>query len=348
MFPGYSWARDTEIRFDSARHMLRSVLLRSGQRPDALRRLVSQSGTHARSSVQHARRTLSQQPGGGPSLLQQVIAGYEVQLAQRPLLTKSVTSGVLYGIGDAIAQTVERRRAEPTADDGSAVTFDGARWLRAIAYGGLFYPLPAHLHYNFLERLVVVRWATPHARVPFLKMFIEQFVYWSYLSNAYYHAVLGALQGMSVSQVSDRVTSTLWDTLKAQWAFWIPAQLINFKYTPVRHQVSSLNRSRAACIPISDVCHRVPPAHGAAKFCARRQPRVDDFLVACLPTREARSKRVDGREEGEHLRAFCVIFWFQGSWPWGPAWSPQPSSAMRTDHCVRSSSQAPCVLSTGI
>ena len=43
---------------------------------------------------------------------------------------------------------------------------------------------------------------------------------------------------MSVAQVHHRVRSTLWDTLKAQWAFWIPAQLINFKYVPVRHQLN--------------------------------------------------------------------------------------------------------------
>ena len=60
----------------------------------------------------------------------------------------------------------------------------------------------------------------------------------SYFTNAYYHAVLGALQGMSVNQVYNRVHDTLWDTLKAQWAFWIPAQLINFKYVPVRHQLN--------------------------------------------------------------------------------------------------------------
>ena len=60
----------------------------------------------------------------------------------------------------------------------------------------------------------------------------------SYFTNAYYHAVLGALQGMSVNQVYNRVADTLWDTLKAQWAFWIPAQLINFKYVPVRHQLN--------------------------------------------------------------------------------------------------------------
>ena len=117
-----------------------------------------------------------------------------------------------------LGQTIERRGKTEAA---SAI--DWARWGRSVAFGGVFYPAVAHWHYNFLEWLVVVKWATPASRIPFLKMFIEQFVYWSYFSNAYYHAVLGALQGMSVAQVQLRVTSTLWDTLKAQWAFWIPA-----------------------------------------------------------------------------------------------------------------------------
>jgi|TARA_B100000524_G_scaffold256652_1_gene139150 hypothetical protein len=60
-------------------------------------------------------------------------------------------------------------------------------------------------------------------------MFIEQFVYWSYFSNAYYHCVLGMLQGWSAERCVHRVQETLWDTLKAQWAFWVPAQLINFR-----------------------------------------------------------------------------------------------------------------------
>jgi len=166
-----------------------------------------------------------------PSLLRRMMEVYEAALEARPILTKSVTSGALYGLGDVIAQGFERR-SDPSK------SFDGARWLRAVAYGGIFYPYIAHLHYNFLEKLVVVRWATPTVRVPWAKMFIEQFVYWSYFTNAYYHAVLGALQGMSVSQVYHRVESTLWDTLKAQWAFWIPAQLVNFRFVPVRHQLN--------------------------------------------------------------------------------------------------------------
>ena len=106
-----------------------------------------------------------------------------------------------------------------------------------MLFGGVFYPLPAHLHYNFLESLTV-RMGITASRAPFFKAFVEQFVYWSYLSNGYYHAVLGALQGMGPSAIYQRVSDTLWDTLKAQWVFWIPVQLLNFKYVPVRHQLN--------------------------------------------------------------------------------------------------------------
>jgi len=171
------------------------------------------------------------------SVLGRVGAAYEGALETRPILTKSVTSGVLYGAGDWLAQTIAARQQHGSGG-GDATGFDGPRWLRAVIYGGVFYPYVAHLHYNFLYWVVVVMWATPAARVPWLKAFIEQFVYWSYFTNSYYHFVLGALQGYSSAECYQRVADTLWDTLKAQWAFWIPAQLINFKYVPVRHQLN--------------------------------------------------------------------------------------------------------------
>jgi len=176
------------------------------------------------------------QPSHSRSLFANVAAHYERALSSQPVATKAITSGVLYGAGDWLAQTIVTRRA--AADGEANVRFDAARWCRAVLFGGVFYPGIAHVHYNFLEHLVVVRWAVPTSRVPFVKMFIEQFVYWSYFSNAYYHTVLGALQGYTMQQCFNRVRDTLWETLKAQWAFWIPAQLINFKYVPVRHQLN--------------------------------------------------------------------------------------------------------------
>ena len=155
---------------------------------------------------------------------------YERLLDSNPILTKSLTSGVLYGAGDTCAQVIGNRSG--------GESFDWGRCWRATVYGGLFYAIPAHLHYNFLQWAVVTKAAVRSARVPYVKMFVEQFVYWSYATTIYYHAVLGGMQGMSVDQIKERISSTFLDTLLAQWAFWCPAQLTNFMYVPVRHQMN--------------------------------------------------------------------------------------------------------------
>lgn len=46
------------------------------------------------------------------------------------------------------------------------------------------------------------------------------------------------MQGKSVQQIYDRLADVLWETQKAQWVFWIPVQLLNFQFVPVRHQLN--------------------------------------------------------------------------------------------------------------
>ena len=58
------------------------------------------------------------------------------------------------------------------------------------------------------------------------------------MSNSMYHGAMGAMQGMTGQQIYDRIADVLWETQKAQWAFWIPVQLLNFQFVPVRHQLN--------------------------------------------------------------------------------------------------------------
>ena len=95
----------------------------------------------------------------------------------------------------------------------------------------------AHVHYNFLEAFVQRLKVTPSSQ-PVVKLVMEQFVYWGYLSNSLYHFSMSTLEGNSLSAGYDRVCERLWPTMKAQWMFWIPVQYLNFKYVPVRHQLS--------------------------------------------------------------------------------------------------------------
>lgn len=43
---------------------------------------------------------------------------------------------------------------------------------------------------------------------------------------------------MNGTQIYDRIKDVLWDTQVAQWSFWIPVQLLNFQFVPVRHQLN--------------------------------------------------------------------------------------------------------------
>jgi protein Mpv17 len=65
-----------------------------------------------------------------------------------------------------------------------------------------------------------------------------QFVYWGYISNAMYLAAMGALQGHSPEQIYDKIKTSLWGLMIAQWVFWIPVQAVNFQFVPVRHQLN--------------------------------------------------------------------------------------------------------------
>ena len=53
-----------------------------------------------------------------------------------------------------------------------------------------------------------------------------------------YLAAMGALQGHSFNKIYDKISDSIWGLMIAQWVFWIPVQLLNFQFIPVRHQLN--------------------------------------------------------------------------------------------------------------
>ncbi len=142
------------------------------------------------------------------------MAWYNKQLERAPLVTKSITSGsehictakyihrvtistiaVLFGGGDVIAQVV-------VGND----RFDITRFGRAWVFGTFLLGPLAHLHFNFLEWLVVRKVRSKctdnvyfiYVRINYMqlalqgnsmslaKMFVDQFTYWAAGINAIY------------------------------------------------------------------------------------------------------------------------------------------------------------------
>mmetsp|Transcript_19651 Transcript_19651/g.24289 ORF Transcript_19651/g.24289 Transcript_19651/m.24289 type:complete len:294 (+) Transcript_19651:90-971(+) len=175
---------------------------------------------------------------------------YESHLEANPVPTKMVTGAFLWGLGDLVAQVVPPMLHKDEVDvpgkdapisnkstQSIMSTYDYARTGRAVFFGFALHSPIAHVHYNFLETLTI-RTGITGLGIPVFKAFMEQFVYWSWFSNTLYHGAMGAMQGMNVSQIYDRIADVLWETQKAQWAFWIPVQLLNFRFVPVRHQLN--------------------------------------------------------------------------------------------------------------
>jgi protein Mpv17 len=166
------------------------------------------------------------------------VAWYESHLYARPVVTKMFTGSLLWGIGDAVAQIVPFLSGGKDSVDGvTAFTYDWPRTTRAAFFGFAIHAPLSHLHFNFLEWMTI-RLKVQGLAIPIFKAFMEQFVYWSWFSNSLYHGAMGAMQGQNASQIYDRIANVLWETQLAQWKFWIPIQLVNFQFTPVRHQLN--------------------------------------------------------------------------------------------------------------
>ncbi|KAL9969087.1 hypothetical protein ACROYT_G021254 [Oculina patagonica] len=153
---------------------------------------------------------------------------YNEMLDKYPIRTKCITSGVLYGVGDYIAQKAT----------GSQNSINDKRLLRAAIYGSIIMAPLAHVHFNFLEWLVVKKIAARASLVPFVKMFFDQFGYWSPIITAVYHVSMGAMEGLSYNDTMERLKELYWPTLKACWMIWPMVMVVNFKFVPIAHQLN--------------------------------------------------------------------------------------------------------------
>ncbi len=97
------------------------------------------------------------------------VAWYESHLEARPVVTKMVTGGCLWGIGDAVGQIVPQWALK----EENKKDYDLPRTVRAAVFGFALHAPTSHVHFNLLE------WMTQRAgikgyAIPFFKAFMEQ------------------------------------------------------------------------------------------------------------------------------------------------------------------------------
>ncbi|CAL9758105.1 unnamed protein product [Musa acuminata subsp. burmannicoides] len=148
---------------------------------------------------------------------------YEEALKTNPVLAKMMISGIVYSLGDWIAQCYE---GKPLFD------FDRARMFRSGLVGFSLHGSLSHYYYHFCEALFPFQdWWTVPAKVVF-----DQTA-WSAIWNSIYYVVLGILRLESPANIFTEWRATFWPMLTAGWKLWPFAHLITYGVIPVEQRL---------------------------------------------------------------------------------------------------------------
>ncbi|PON80606.1 Mpv17/PMP [Parasponia andersonii] len=148
---------------------------------------------------------------------------YEQALKANPVLAKMIISGVVYAIGDWIAQCYE---GKPLFE------IERTRVLRSGLVGFTLHGSLSHYYYQFCEALFPFKdwWVVP-AKVAF-----DQTV-WAAVWNSIYYVVLGLLRFESPTSILTELKSTFWPLMTAGWKLWPFAHLITYGMIPIEQRL---------------------------------------------------------------------------------------------------------------
>lgn len=153
-------------------------------------------------------------------------ASYSTFLSAKPILTKAITSGAVYALGDALAQAGE---------GASAADVDRARLLRSAACGFCGHGPLSHYWYLLSDRaFALLGWGAWYF-VP-CKILLDQFT-WGVAWNALYVCALRGAAGVAPGAIAGEVRETVAPLIRDGLKLWVPAHAITYGLVPTEHRL---------------------------------------------------------------------------------------------------------------
>jgi hypothetical protein len=187
-------------------------------------------------------------------ILQQAAVWYTMHLTASPVITKSVTAGVIGIIGDYMAQwleyTMERRKnpIQETSSLARGLSIHGRYSLRrglSILTDGIFISGPLmHFGYNFFESIMPINVGGASSSLAAMAHVLADSVILDSIFVASTFIVTGIMEGYTYKQLVPQLRSDYVPTLKASWAtslFLLPFEFACFRYLPLTFRVMAVN-----------------------------------------------------------------------------------------------------------
>lgn len=155
-------------------------------------------------------------------------AKYNQLLATRPLITNVITTGFLFGAGDALAQSIERKESG----------FDGTRLSRAVIYGAVIFAPLGDRWYRLLNGVKVGKSKAVNTAA---RVGLDQLVFAPLIGIPLYYSAMTAMEGGTTQNVKQKLGDNWWKTLTANWTVWPAVQTVNFAFVPVQLRLLVVN-----------------------------------------------------------------------------------------------------------
>ena len=154
-----------------------------------------------------------------------------------PLVTKSITAGVIIGAGDSAAQLVENSKA--AGEGGEVQSFDFARASRWAFFGLVLQGPWNHAFYLLLDG------AIPPTPDPWTLQTLEKVAIDQGIQAPIFTAIIlcffAVIEGKGLDFAKTQVKEELGGILLKNWAVFIPATVINQAFCPPQLRVLFLN-----------------------------------------------------------------------------------------------------------
>lgn len=160
-------------------------------------------------------------------LLQQ----YLFLLKKYPILTKSITSGILSALGNLLSQTLEARKK---AKNGNEI--DPAAAARFAIYGLCITGPVSHYFYQLME--VWMPSTDPYCIV---KRLLLDRLFFAPAFLLLFYFVMNILEAKGWGDFEKKMRGSYWTALKMNWKVWTPFQFININFVPVQFRVLFAN-----------------------------------------------------------------------------------------------------------
>ncbi|KAL3670278.1 hypothetical protein V7S43_004591 [Phytophthora oleae] len=167
---------------------------------------------------------------------------YDECLRRQPLLTKMATSSVFFGLGDRLAQRVEKlgktdeelseTDSNNTVEEGRVLSESTAKTVRMMVWGGLLLSPMVHNWHNLLERAFVGTGKTVVAKkvVADMVFIAPQIPIWFLTST-------GLMAGKPLRQAFDESVEKQPVMLAASYTLWPAVNCISYSVVPLQYRL---------------------------------------------------------------------------------------------------------------